>query len=287
MTTTVQRDAVWGTSVSEEIGGRDRRLLRFVARHGVVCVDQVRRELGVGRTAAYRRVAACIEAGLLERIDLLREEPSLLRATRQGLRYVGLGGLRVAEISPGAVAHSLRCTTVAQIGGEQFGHDLIRTERELVFAEQLAGRPLASAVMGRLPNRKPRLHRPDLVLLVDELSCASEDLPDPGGSQGPSRSRTQGGRGAERTEVRERAARTEDAEMRSAPGSHRVIAIEVELTPKSPGRLEAILRAWRQADCVWRVDYYCAPGQTRRAVERAAAKVRMGERILIAEALPR
>lgn len=235
MTSAKQRDAVWGTSVSEETGGRDRRLLRFVARHGVVCVDQVRRELGVGRTAAYRRVAACIEAGLLERIDLLREEPSLLRATRQGLKYVGLGGLCVAEISPGAVPHWLQCTTVAQIGGEQFGHDLIRTERELVFAEQLAGRPLASAVVGRLRNRKPRLHRPDLVLLTEK---------------GP-------------------------------------IAIEVELTPKSPGRLEAILSAWRRADWIWRVDYYCAPGQTHRAVERAAAKVRMGERIFIAEGLPR
>jgi hypothetical protein len=231
MTTTMQRDSVWGTSVSEE-DGRDRRLLRFVARHGIVCVDQVRRELGVGRTAAYRRVGACIEAGLLERIDLLREEPSLLRATRQGLRYVGLGGLRVAEISPGAVEH---CTSTAQRLGESFGHERMRTERELVLAEQIADRPLVSAVMGRLPNRKPRLHRPDLVLLTDE---------------GP-------------------------------------IAIEVELTPKAPRRLEAILRAWRGNPRIWAVHYYCAPGQTRRAVERAAAKVRIGEKIVIVKALSR
>src|SRR6476469_1607590 len=102
MTTAMQRDSVWGTSVSKEDDARDRRLLRFVARHGCVFIEQVGRELGVGRTAAYRRVAACIEAGLLERVDLLREEPSLIRATRQGLRYVGLGGLGVAEVSPGA-----------------------------------------------------------------------------------------------------------------------------------------------------------------------------------------
>ena len=42
--------------------------------------------LGVRRAQAYRRVAACIERGLLERLDLLTDEPSLLRATREGLR---------------------------------------------------------------------------------------------------------------------------------------------------------------------------------------------------------
>jgi DNA-binding Lrp family transcriptional regulator len=235
MTTTMQRDSVWGTSVSEEDDGRDRRLLRFVARHGCVFIEQVMRELGVGRTAAYRRVGACIEAGLLERIDLLREEPSLLRATRQGLRYVGLGGLRVAEVSPGAVDHWLRCTTHAQRIGAQFGHERVRTERELVFAEQLHDGPLVSAVMGRLPNRKPRLHRPDLVFLADE---------------GP-------------------------------------IAIEVELTPKAPRRLEAIVRAWGRTDRVWQVHYYCAPGQTRRAVERAIAKARAGDKVFAVKALSR
>jgi len=231
----MQRDSVWGTSVSAEDDGRDRRLLHFVARHGCVFIEQVGRELGVGRTAAYRRVAACVEAGLLERIDLLREEPSLLRATRQGLRYVGLGGLGVAEVSPGGVEHSLRCAGTAQRLGERFGHELVRTERELRFAEQLHDAPLVSAVMGRLPNGKPRLHRPDLVLLPEQGT----------------------------------------------------IAIEVELTPKAPRRLEAILRAWCRADWVWQVHYYCAPGQTRRAVERAIAKVRAGDKIFAVKALSR
>jgi hypothetical protein len=89
--------------------------------------------------------------------------------------------------------------------------------------------------MARLPNRKPRLHRPDLVLLTDE---------------GP-------------------------------------IAIEVELTPKAPRRLEAIVGAWARTDRVWEVHYYCEPGQTRRAVKRAVAKVRADDKIAIREALPR
>lgn len=55
------------------------------------------------------------------------------------------------------------------------------------------------------------------------------------------------------------------------------IAVEVELTPKAPVRLERIVRAWRYAIVageISAVHYRCPPGATRRAVERAVAKVR-------------
>ena len=45
---------------------RDEKLVRFVGRHGAVSVEHVMAALGVGRTAAYRRVAVCVERGLLE-----------------------------------------------------------------------------------------------------------------------------------------------------------------------------------------------------------------------------
>ena len=69
---------------------RDRELVQFVGRHGIVSIEHVMAALGVGRTAAYRRVASLIEAGLLERLELLRCEPSLISATTAGLDYVGL-----------------------------------------------------------------------------------------------------------------------------------------------------------------------------------------------------
>ena len=68
------------------------------------------------------------------------------------------------------------------------------------------------------------------------------------------------------------------------------IAIEVELTPKSPRRLEGLIRAWRRtiaSRVVAEVHYHCAPGQTRRAVERAVAKVKAEQCIAIAEAVAR
>jgi len=216
---------------------RDLELVRFVGRHGAVAIRHVMTALGVGRTAAYRRVAACVERGLLERIELVRDEPGLLRATRDGLRYAGLG-LAVARISPGEVDHWLRCASTAQLLGRHFGHQRVLTERELVLAEQIEGRPIASAEVGKLRNGAPRPHRADLAVLAE------------GGT----------------------------------------IAIEVELTPKSPQRLQRFIRAWRLAvgmGVVAEVHYHCAPGQTRQAVERAVAKVLAEQFIEISEAVSR
>ena len=232
-------DAVIESSVVEARGtgsgqSRDRELVRYVGRHGVVRIGHVMKAMGAGRTVTYDRVAACVEAGLLERLELVRSEPGLLRATRDGLRYAGLG-LPVAVISPGAVDHWLRCATTAQLLGKHYGHDRVLTEREIVLAETIEERPIAGAKVGELPSGAPRLHRPDLAVLTDEGT----------------------------------------------------IAIEVELTPKSPRRLEGIVRAWRRANWVSEVHYLCAPGQTRRAVERAVAKVHAGDKVVIAEAVAR
>lgn len=65
------------------------------------------------------------------------------------------------------------------------------------------------------------------------------------------------------------------------------IAVEVELTPKAPRRLERLIRACRRANWVCEVHYYCEAGATRRAVERAIAKAHAGERIRVAEVIGR
>jgi hypothetical protein len=154
-------------------GGRDLELLRFCGRHGVVAIDHVMAELGVGQAAAYRRVAALIERGLLERLALLRREPTLLRPTRQGLRYAGLG-LPVPVVSPGAVDHWLRCATTARLLAAEFAPARVATERELRLAERIEGRPIASAQVGHLPNGRPRLHRPDLLVCGERGVIAVE-----------------------------------------------------------------------------------------------------------------
>jgi hypothetical protein len=144
---------------------RDHELVCYVGRHGVVTIPDVMRAMGVGRTVAYRRVAVCVEAGLLERLEILRSEPPLLRATREGLEYGGLG-LPLAEVSPGTVTHWLRCVSTAHVLCEHYGVERVLTERELAQAERIEGRPIASAEVGTLPSGAPRLHRPDLAVLA-------------------------------------------------------------------------------------------------------------------------
>ncbi|MGB7587817.1 MAG: hypothetical protein WBM00_03835 [Solirubrobacterales bacterium] len=219
---------------AEPARSRDQGLVRYVGRHGVVTIAHVMKAMGVGRTAAYRRVAACIEAGLLERLEVLRSEPNLLRATPEGLRYAGLP-FPVAVISPGAVDHWLRCASTALTVEKRLGSECVLSERELVFAELAEERPIASAEVGALPNGKPRLHRPDLAILTEKG----------------------------------------------------VMAVEVELTPKSPRRLEGLIMAWTYATWVGRVQYLCEPGQTRRAVERAVANVGANRRVGIDEVVAR
>lgn len=220
-----QHPSATGASAS-----RDRELVRFVGRHGAVAIEHVMAAQGIGQTMAYRRVAGCIERGLLERLPLLRDEPSLLRATRDGLVYAGLG-LPVAEVSPGSVEHWLRCADLGLRLEAEHGPEALLTERELRVAEQIERRPIASAKVGELPSGHPRLHRPDLVLL----------------------------------------------------GREPPVVFEVELTPKAPHRLQQLMRAWRRANWVAEVHYLCAPGATRRAVERAVAKARAERRVLIEE----
>lgn len=63
-----------------------------------------------------------------------------------------------------------------------------------------------------------------------------------------------------------------------------LIAVEVELTPKSPARLRKTVKAWAGAVGAGQlagVCYLCEPGQTYRAVERAIASVGAGSRIVI------
>lgn len=215
-------------------GSRDRELVTFVGRHGIVGLDQVMAAMGAGRTATYRRIAACTDLGLLERVRLLRDEPTVIRATRDGLDYAGLG-LPVASVKPGLVRHHLRCADMAIRAGRRYGHDRVLTEREFTWREREEGRRIAAVKVGR--GRRygaPKMHRADLALLTDEG----------------------------------------------------VAAVEVELTAKAPRRLETLIRAWSMARAsgqIVGVHYLCAPGATKRAVERAVEKAHAQDVVAIGE----
>lgn len=151
---------------------RDRELIRLVGRHGLVTIEHLMSAMGVGQAITYRRVARCIDAGLLERHAILASEPSVLRATQAGLRFAGLV-LPTASISPATVTHTLRCAGIV-IATERSNPDWrILTEREIVLAEQLEGRRIASVRIGTA-HGKPRYHRADMAAFTEEGVLVAE-----------------------------------------------------------------------------------------------------------------
>lgn len=152
---------------------RDWEIVRWVGRLGAVTLDQLRLRFTLGRTVAYRRVAACVEGELLERVVLLRGQPALIRATRRGLRLTGLP-LGVAQAPPELVGHWIACGWVALSLELEFGAQALLSEREIRRAERWEGRAIASAKLGENPDGSDRLHLPDLAVAVAQRTLAVE-----------------------------------------------------------------------------------------------------------------
>jgi hypothetical protein len=228
---TIERAATTLVGVApRSSAARDWEIVRWIARMGAVTLAHLRARFELGRTVAYRRIAACMSAGLLERVETLRGQPALIRATRRGLRFTGVQ-LRVAEVRPELVGHWIACGDVALLLETEFGPGAVLSEREIRALERDEARPVASAVVGESPDGPLILHRPDLAMRSDG----------------------------------------------------RLLAIEIELTPKAPRRLETIVRAWRRARWVAGVRYYVSPGTTSQAVARAVRATHSEERIEIRE----
>lgn len=151
---------------------RDRELVRLVGRHGAMTIEQVMRAMGCGRTASYRRVARCVEGGLIERCTIPGVSSAVLIGTRAGLSYAGLG-LPVAKVSPANITHMLRCAAITSATEKKNPDWRILTEREVVLAEQLEGRRIASVRIGTA-HGKPRYHRADMAAFTEEGTIAAE-----------------------------------------------------------------------------------------------------------------
>jgi hypothetical protein len=162
------REELIGTG---ECRSRDQELVRLIGRHGVMRIEQVQRAMGAGRSVTYRRFGYCEAAGLVERLSI-PGIGSVLRASRDGIRYAGLP-LPVAAVSAGTVEHTLRCASVAISAGEHYGHEAILTEREILAAEGFEERPIASAQVGTFYG-EPKMHRADLAVLREEGTIAIE-----------------------------------------------------------------------------------------------------------------
>jgi len=196
-----------------QITARDRQMLAWIGKHGMVTADQIARRFfarddgALGKRAALRRLA------VLEKLHLIQRDrtpfwraPQVIRVTQSGAE-IGEVSVRPARLVEGEVRHAVALVDlVEELAAFNRGSSL-RTEREI---------------------RTDRWHQ-------------RQD-----GKLRP-------GRG-----------RTPDGELTLRDG--RVVAIELDLTPKRSKDFERILRAYRQErfDAVW---WYVVPGAVPRVVK--------------------
>jgi hypothetical protein len=143
---------------------RDRSVVQWVAVIGAVSAQDVMDRFGLGRTVGYRRLRALVDHGLLARSRLVHGQPTLYGATREGIAWSQLPQVDPARVGVSTTRHWALCARLAVILEREHGGVEVWGEPRLRAAEQQAGDAVASAELGRLPDGRHRLRRPDLVL---------------------------------------------------------------------------------------------------------------------------
>jgi hypothetical protein len=144
---------------------RDRSSVEWIARLGAAGAADVMARFGVGRSQTYHRLSVLVGAGVLEPRHLLRGQPTLYVATREGLSWAQLARLEPCQVSVTNATHWALCARLAVVLEDTEPGYRVWGEREVRAAELDAGRAMASAELGRLPDGRPRPRRADLVLV--------------------------------------------------------------------------------------------------------------------------
>jgi hypothetical protein len=123
----------------------------------------------------YRRLRALVDHGLLTRARLVYGQPAQYVATREGRAWAGMPHVEPARVGVATTRHWALCARLAVILERRERVD-VWGEPRLRAAELEAHRPIASAAMGNLPDGRPRLRRPDLVLFPPETAPVAVEV---------------------------------------------------------------------------------------------------------------
>ncbi len=147
---------------------RDITIAEWIGRQGAVRAEHVMTRFAIGRTATYRRLHELVDFGLVRRHRLLYNDGGLLTATAEGLRCAGLDRLAPARISLALVPHMIASAALAAELEPRLGEETLLSDREHRAAENAAGEPIASAIVGRQIDGREGLHRPDFALIASD-----------------------------------------------------------------------------------------------------------------------
>jgi hypothetical protein len=142
---------------------RDIEILRWMTRHGVVTAELVGRRFfwrpeqkTYGKWAAYRRLAALAQLGLVLSDKPYAHEPAALRVTREGARIADVG-IRPAPLVISQLRHTLAVVALAEfLLAEHRGAELL-TERELRAERYRQRREGVDRSQGRTPDALLRI----------------------------------------------------------------------------------------------------------------------------------
>jgi hypothetical protein len=149
---------------------RDRSVVAWVGVVGAVSARDVMQRFGVGTTVGRRRLRALVAHGLFTRTRLVYAQPAPYVATREELATAGLAQVAPARVKVSTNRHGQRapaCVVAARGEGCEMW-----AEPPSCAAELDAGRPIASAELGYVPDGRPRLRRPDFVLFPPIRRCS-------------------------------------------------------------------------------------------------------------------
>ncbi len=156
-----------GTRITE----RDLELLGFLAEHRLVLTAHAQALLGISEDAANGRLRALASAGFLRREPGFQGQPSCHLITRKGLAAVGCR-YRSPRIDLRCYRHDVGVAWLwlaARAG--RFGplRELIseRRLRSLDADPDRSDEPVGVRLGGFGPAGKPRLHYPDLLLVLE------------------------------------------------------------------------------------------------------------------------
>jgi hypothetical protein len=120
-----------------ELTERDIEILRWMTRHGVVTAELVGKRFfwrtdrnGYGMWAAYRRLRALRDLGLILSDKPFAHAPAVLRVTREGARIADVG-IRPAPLVVSQLRHSIALVWLTEYLLAEYPGAELTTEREL------------------------------------------------------------------------------------------------------------------------------------------------------------
>ena len=149
---------------------RDAKILRWLNGFGFASADQIKRFMGVGKTAAYVRIKKLVEGGYLRQERILHGQARIHRLTKQGSVAINDGILPLKHVNLGTFRHDYKLIDLALSLESDLGCRFT-SERRIRHDEGLSG----VGQLGHIPDGYLHLDDDKPIAIELELSVKSRE----------------------------------------------------------------------------------------------------------------